>query len=95
MQANAIKYTPGGGSATISCKFIKCFKDLSFPEMKKFLDSSKGFGMLEIKVEDTGIGISPEDQRKLFKLFGFADKAVEVSAKGIGLGLHISQGITR
>ena len=27
--------------------------------------------MLEVAVEDSGIGISTEDQAKLFKLFGF------------------------
>ena len=29
--------------------------------------------MIEIIVKDTGVGISDEDQTKLFKLFGFTD----------------------
>jgi signal transduction histidine kinase len=29
---------------------------------------------LEIKVVDSGIGIKKDDQKKLFKLFGFIDK---------------------
>jgi len=31
-------------------------------------------GMIEISVEDEGIGIKKEDQAKLFKLFGFLDR---------------------
>lgn len=47
--------------------------------------------MLEITVTDSGIGISKEDQTKLFKLFGFLDSSKGINSKGIGLGLHISQ----
>ena len=32
------------------------------------------YGMIEISVEDEGIGITKEDQAKLFKLFGFLDR---------------------
>jgi signal transduction histidine kinase len=46
--------------------------------------------MLQIKIEDSGIGIRKEDQDKLFKLFGFLDASKELNAKGVGLGLHIS-----
>ena len=34
---------------------------------------SKGFGMIEISVKDSGVGIEKKDQDKLFKLFGFLD----------------------
>jgi signal transduction histidine kinase len=45
--------------------------------------------VLEIIVEDTGIGIKKNDQVKLFKLFGFLETTQELNTKGIGLGLHI------
>ena len=35
------------------------------------------------------------DQKKLFKLFGFLDSTKQMNAKGIGLGLHISQKIAQ
>lgn len=44
---------------------------------------------LKISVKDTGIGISQEDQAKLFKSFGFLDSSKKANTKGIGLGLHI------
>ena len=50
--------------------------------------------MVQLKIEDSGIGIQEEDQDKLFKLFGFLDTSKELNAKGVGLGLHISQRIT-
>jgi signal transduction histidine kinase len=50
--------------------------------------------MIEISVRDSGIGIKPEDHKKLFKLFGFLDNTKELNSKGVGLGLHISQMIT-
>lgn len=47
---------------------------------------------IEISVKDTGLGISQEDQSKLFKTFGkVIDKDnLALNAQGIGLGLLIS-----
>lgn len=52
-------------------------------------------GMIEIIVQDSGIGIKEEDQEKLFNLFGFLDSTKEINTGGIGLGLHISRMIVR
>jgi PAS domain S-box-containing protein len=64
----------------------------------KFTDSGEVWVGLEqrdqqilISVADTGIGIRPEDQARLFQEFGRAD-TVEVRAReGTGLGLRISR----
>jgi signal transduction histidine kinase len=46
---------------------------------------------VECSVEDTGQGIAPEDQKKLFKRFSRLNH--EPGVKGIGLGLAICKGI--
>ena len=51
--------------------------------------SKSVFGMIEIIVKDTGVGIKKENLKKLFKLFGFLDVTKELNTNGIGLGLHI------
>ena len=48
---------------------------------------------VEISVSDTGIGISEQDQKKLFKLFGFLESSQGRNTQGIGLGLAIAQKI--
>ena len=45
---------------------------------------------LEVSVKDTGIGISENNQKKLFKLFGFIKETEAFNKNGIGLGLMIS-----
>jgi signal transduction histidine kinase len=69
--ANAVKFTPAGGSVHVS------------------LGCENGAALLEI--EDTGIGIAPEDQRRLFERFFRAESAVERQLPGTGLGLYISR----
>jgi len=43
-------------------------------------------------VSDTGIGIRPEDQQKLFQSFERLDKQIHHGVEGSGLGLSIAQG---
>ena len=49
---------------------------------------------MQITVKDTGVGISNDDQKKLFKLFGYLEATNQMNPQGIGLGLYISKLIT-
>jgi signal transduction histidine kinase len=45
----------------------------------------------EISVSDTGIGISKEDQKKLFRLFGMLKDKNKINTNGCGIGLTVSK----
>jgi signal transduction histidine kinase len=78
---NAIKFTDEGG-VTISAEIIKRqinFKSQDFP------------GIVKVKVADTGIGVSLDDQDRLFQLFTQVNGSRTRSHGGTGLGLVISQ----
>jgi signal transduction histidine kinase len=47
--------------------------------------------LLQCSVIDNGIGISPQDQQKIFEEFGQVDKNPADNAKGVGLGLSIAK----
>jgi len=53
------------------------------------LGLSKEEGFLQISVADTGVGISVDDQSKLFKRFFRAESAEATGATGTGLGLYV------
>ena len=75
--SNSLKFTDGGGTITITARLAEI-------EQRQFL---------QISVKDTGVGISKENQKKLFKLFGFLEATKDRNSKGVGLGLSISSQI--
>ncbi len=75
---NAIKYTSPGGSVSVELNDDK-------------LNSAEA--TLEVKVIDSGIGIPPTEQEKIFHRFFRASNAVKQSPDGSGLGLFISRDI--
>lgn len=50
---------------------------------------SNGAGSAILSVRDTGIGIEPAAQARLFEKFFRADNAVALETEGTGLGLHV------
>jgi signal transduction histidine kinase len=76
--SNAYKYTPNGGHIQIV--------------VNGQVDGSPA-GHLTISVRDSGVGISPEDQEKLFTKFFRADDPRVREVPGTGLGLSITKSL--
>src|SRR5207247_3961624 len=60
--------------------------------VKKVID---GRNWIEISVADTGIGMTPEQQAKLFEEFTQADSSTARQYGGTGLGLAITRKLAR
>ena len=60
-------------------------------EIKTSLNSS----YLDIKIQDTGVGIAPEDIDKVFERFWRADRSRSYNSGGSGLGLAIARAIAQ
>jgi signal transduction histidine kinase len=57
-------------------------------------NSSAGL-LTEISVADTGVGIHPEDEARLFKAFSQLDSTSTRHAEGAGLGLYLCQNLAQ
>jgi len=77
--SNAIKFTSAGGVAV----------EASVAEI------AGQEAVLEVRVRDTGIGISPESLERIFQPFAQADATISRKFGGTGLGLAISRRIAR
>ena len=75
---NAAKFTPDNGSVNLNTRF---------------LGEENGFCEIQISVTDTGIGITPEQQARLFSSFQQAESSTARKFGGTGLGLVISKSI--
>jgi heavy metal sensor kinase len=86
---NGIKYTEEGGSVHISLQ-------KEFPPAERYRSDRserEKERFVKIIVSDTGIGISREDQEKIFNRFFRVDKARSREQGGSGLGLSICKWI--
>ncbi|MDR2597465.1 MAG: response regulator [Treponema sp.] len=78
LMTNAIKFTPENGKVQLSAEK---------------LDEKDGEITVRIEVADSGIGISPEQQEKLFSAYNQADSSITKKYGGTGLGLVITKQI--
>ncbi|HEY4651416.1 MAG TPA: ATP-binding protein, partial [Pontibacter sp.] len=80
LTSNAIKFTNAG--------------EVSISVESELLNNRKEEYMLHVRVKDSGIGISPEDQQLLFTDFTQLDNSSTKTFGGTGLGLAISRQLT-
>jgi PAS domain S-box-containing protein len=73
---NAIKFTPNEGKITVSFLCV---------------DSREDFQIIQFSVADTGIGMSEQEQMKIFERFSQAKRTTAQEYGGSGLGLVISR----
>jgi len=75
---NAIKFTPEKGSISLDTRV---------------LEEENGLYRIQISVSDTGIGLSEEQQKRIFMSFEQAESSTTRKYGGTGLGLAISRSI--
>ena len=87
--SNAIKFTPDGGRVTVTAGH----------QMEANGDASLGpapsapVECLRVTVADTGIGIKPCDQERVFREFEQVDSSYGRSQQGTGLGLALTKSL--
>jgi signal transduction histidine kinase len=91
---NAIKYTPDGGRVTVSGR------TLGREAQRASSDPQQGKRFIDLIVSDTGIGIDPSEQDRIFEQFYevreprlHSSSKVAFMGSGAGLGLAITRGI--
>jgi PAS domain S-box-containing protein len=75
---NAIKFTPKEGFINLDARFM---------------GEENGLCSVQISVSDSGIGVNPDQQKRLFSSFQQAESSTTRKYGGTGLGLAISKSI--
>jgi signal transduction histidine kinase len=80
--SNAHKYTPGGGSLRIAVEHVpNSWDSAGPPEVIHFL------------IQDSGLGISAQEQNSIFQKFFRSEDGTVRDLPGTGLGLHITRNL--
>ncbi len=84
--SNAIKFTPEGGEVKLKVSRLR-------PPGPTETDSARGVvtDWLQVQVIDSGIGIAPEDQERIFREFEQVDSSYARKQQGTGLGLALTR----
>ena len=77
--SNAYKFTPAGGSVTVS--------------LNKLDSPNEDIGNFELRVKDSGIGMTPEFAEKVFEAFERERNSTVSGIEGTGLGMAITKSI--
>lgn len=77
--SNAIKFTPSGGTVALT--------------IQQKPGAPKGYGAYEIRVKDTGIGMSEEFMQHIFEPFERERNTTASGIQGTGLGMAITKNI--
>ncbi|MBI5182506.1 MAG: response regulator [Nitrospirae bacterium] len=88
---NAVKFTPEKGRVAIDISVIN--RDKLLKELPAGSDVSLMYNgdFIRFSISDTGIGISFEDQKRLFKSFEKIDSGYTREYEGTGLGLVLTK----
>lgn len=82
--SNAIKFTPEGGVVTMQVAREENVNTL-------FTENIGSLEFIKFSVQDTGIGIGPEDKERIFDEFEQASSDFSKKYEGVGLGLALTK----
>jgi signal transduction histidine kinase len=86
--ANAVKFTPAGGQVTVTAVAVPAAGP---PEARLPDAPDAARGWVALQVADTGIGIAPEQQARIFEPFVQVDASRTRTSGGPGLGLAVAR----
>ena len=104
--SNAIKFSPAGGNVCLSAREVnyglrpgRRWRDpANLQIIENQADTNNGRGMqhrkcIEFSIADTGLGIKPEEQKRIFEPFEQLDSSSSKKYQGTGLGLSLTKSL--